>query len=138
MEVKDLIALIAAILALVLTTAQWLQSQREDRIKLLLGEKETAGFQALKIARHPQVRVSDDMLRALILVTIFEASDRARMQIYRALDALKTRHEARIVGFRAEIVDAARRYGDAVDVRSFNLRLGQLDTALPWIARNSA
>jgi hypothetical protein len=137
METADLVAVIAVIvaaLALAISIIQWLQSQREHQLGLLLGEKETASYQALRIARHPNVRISEDVIRALVLVTLFESSDRARMQVYRALDCLPERHQREVVALRDELRDSAHQYGDALDVGSFEKRLGQLERALPWVA----
>jgi hypothetical protein len=71
METADSIAVFAvmvAALALAFSTMQWLQSQRERQLGLLLGEKETASYQALRIARRPNARISEDVIRALVLV----------------------------------------------------------------------
>jgi hypothetical protein len=137
METADLIAVIAVVvaaLALAFSTMQWLQSQRERQLGLLLGEKETASYQALRMARRPDARISEDTIRALVLVTLFESSDRARMQVYRALDCLPQQHRREVVALRDELRDSAHRYGDALDVGSFEKRLGQLERALPWVA----
>ena len=141
METADSIAVFAvmvAALALAFSTMQWLQSQRERQLGLLLGEKETASYQALRIARRPNARISEDVIRALVLVTLFESSDRARMQVYRALDSLPERHRREVVALRNELRESAHQYGDALDVGSFEKRLAQLETALPWIAENSS
>jgi hypothetical protein len=89
---------------------QWLQSQREHQLGLLLGEKETASYQS---------------------------SDRARMQVYRALDSIPERHQREVVALRDELRESAHPYGDALDVGSFEKRLGQLEHALPWVAAKS-
>src|SRR3954451_10330354 len=66
MKPTDLIAAIVAALALAVSAIQWLQSQREHQLALLLGEKETAGYQALRITRRPGARISEDVIRALV------------------------------------------------------------------------
>ncbi len=54
MNPVDLIAVVIAALALGLSSLQWFRSQQEARLRMLSGEKETAGFQAIRIARNPR------------------------------------------------------------------------------------
>jgi hypothetical protein len=139
-----------AALALLISLGQWLQSQRSNRLKALQGDKETLGFEAATIVHRPRWkqqipgwRISTGVLRALILSTVFESSDRARVQVYTALDKLRSSHEAQIVSFRAYLGETLDRYNDLkdkestaiIDTSSFRKRLAQLDTALPWIVR---
>jgi hypothetical protein len=49
----DLIAVVIAALALGLSSLQWFRSQQEAQLRMLSGE-ETAGFQAIRIARNPR------------------------------------------------------------------------------------
>jgi hypothetical protein len=130
---NDLAAVIIALLALVFSVTQWIGSRRSERLRLLLGEKETMGFEAMRIANGTRF-VSKDVVHALLLTTLLESSDRARLQIYRALDVMRHRHEAEIVRVRAQLVLAADLYEAGLDRGTFDKRLGQLDAALPWVA----
>lgn len=132
MEVADVVTGVIAALALAISTGQWLHTQRGDRLRLLLGEKETVGYEALRLARKPGARVSEEVVRALVLATLLERSDRARLQVYRALDCLPPRHKKEVIALRLELLQSARRYGHALDMRRFEHRLGQLEAALPW------
>ncbi|MGW6129712.1 hypothetical protein ACWFNE_06780 [Cellulomonas sp. NPDC055163] len=130
----EMAAMIVAALALLVSVLQWIAAQRSEKVRLLLGEKESAGYQALQIVRKPGAKVPDDVLWALMLVTIFESSDRARIQVYRALDELRPSYERTMKDFRGELVKSGTRYADAVDIDSLRARLRQLDRAVPWIA----
>lgn len=139
-------ALIAA-LALLISLAQWLQTQRSNRLKGLQGEKETLGFEAVAITHRgnwqqwiPGRRISTSVLRALMLSAVFEASDRARIQVYSALEKLQSSHKAKIVSFRGYLSETLEHYMNLkdengkviIDTNSFKKRLDQLDAALPW------
>jgi hypothetical protein len=139
-------ALIAA-LALLISLAQWLQTQRSNRLKSLQGERETLGFEAVAIVhrgkwqqRIPGRRISTPALRALMLSTVFEASDRARIQVYSALEKIRSTHEAKIVSFRGYLGETLEHYRNLkdendeviIDTNSFKKRLDQFDAALPW------
>lgn len=129
----DYIAVGLAVVALGVSVAQWAAARHADRIKLLLGEKETVGFQALQIAKRPNRRVPDDVIRALVLATLLESSDRARVQLYRALETLQKRHQRQIIAVRNELGASADAYRDVLDLSRYDRRVGQLDAALPWI-----
>jgi hypothetical protein len=133
----EAIAVGVAIAALSFSIAQWVESHRSNRLRLLLGEKETVGFEAIRIARRRTRFIASDTIRALMLSTLFEGSDRARVQVYRALDNIRDRHQGQIIAFRNELAQAAQRYGPAVDIASYKKRLGQLDAALPWVVERS-
>jgi hypothetical protein len=139
-------ALIAA-LALLISLTQWLQTQLSNRLKGLQGEKETLGFEAVAIAHRgkwqqwiPGRRISTPVLRALMLSTVFEPSDRARIQVYSALEKIRSSHEAKIVSFRGYLGETLEHYKNLkdrndeviIDTDSFKKRLDQLDAALPW------
>ena len=129
----EYIAVGLAVVALVVSIAQWAAARHADRIKLLLGEKETVGFQALQIVKRPNRRVPEDVIRALVLATLLESSDRARVQIYRALETLRKRHQRQIVAFRNELGASADAYREILDLARYDRRVEQLDAALPWI-----
>jgi hypothetical protein len=131
------VAVAVAVVAFIFSVAQWIESRRSDRIKLLLGEKETVAFEAIRITRRPNMFIAKDTLRALVLSTLFEGSDRARIQVYGALDKIRARHQQNIVALRTELGQAAQRYGSAVDIESYKKRLRQLDAALPWVVGGS-
>jgi hypothetical protein len=134
----DYIAVGVAVVALCVSLAQWAVAGHAGRIKLLLGEKESVGFQALQIAKRPNRRVPDDEIRALVLATLLESSDRARVQVYRALETLRRRHERQIVAFRYELGASADAYRKILDLDRYDRRVRQLDAALPWIVSDSA
>jgi hypothetical protein len=121
---------------------QWFMSQRTERLRFLLGEKETVAYEAERISRRGRHRPTrKETIRVLVLTALFEGSDRARLQVYRALTALRPRHEEFIRKFRAKIVHDAEEFGGWLDLKEQRLdltylgkRLGQLDGALPWIA----
>jgi hypothetical protein len=98
----DVVASIVAALALLVTVVRWAASQRSERVGLVLGEKESAGNRALQIARTTRESARRHHPSA-DLVTTVERSDRARIQIYRALDELRPRCERAVKDFRAEI-----------------------------------
>jgi hypothetical protein len=137
---SDALTIAVAAIALAVSIWQAIRQAHAHRLGLLLGEKETVGFEAIRIARRPNAWVREDALRALLLSAIFEGSDRARIQVYRALDVLRDRENCRrqIIGFRRELVAAADRYEGAVDVGSFRKRVAQLDRAVPWIVEPQA
>jgi alkanesulfonate monooxygenase SsuD/methylene tetrahydromethanopterin reductase-like flavin-dependent oxidoreductase (luciferase family) len=99
---SDAIAATVAALALAITAAQWFASRGAQRVRFLLGEREAVGYQAMRISHRPGAFVTQDEIRALILAATFESSDRARLQVYRALDVLRDRHEASILAFRRD------------------------------------
>ena len=86
----------------------------------------------MRISHSLKRRVDDDVIRALILVTLFESSDRARIQIYNPLDALKgaTNQPTSPAARRSRTPLPAIR---ATDQTSMNKRLDQPDQALPWV-----
>lgn len=131
-------AVAIAILALLFSVAQWFGTRRSERLRLLLGEMETVGFEAIRIARGRAAFLGRDVIHALVLSTLFEGSDRARLMVYRALDSIRTRHEGEIVAFRAELVSAADHYKAGVGLANFHKRLRQLDAALPWVVGTTA
>lgn len=133
----DYIAAGLAVVALGVSVAQWAAAQHADRIKLLLGEKETVGFQALQIAKRPNRRVPDDVIRALVLATVFESSDRARVQVFRALEILRKRQQQQIIAFRTELDTSADAYREILELARYDRRVKQLDDALPWIKDGS-
>jgi hypothetical protein len=107
-------------------------ARETDRMRLLLGEKETVAFQAGQIADAPGTKVSEEMIHALILAALFENSDRARLQVYRALDALQQRQRAIVVAALEEDLRAAERYHDGLDLGSLSKRVAQLRAAVKW------
>jgi hypothetical protein len=123
-----------AVLALAISLWQWFSSRRTERVRLLLGEKETVGYEATRVAHRKRLRIPDDEIRALVLAAVFEGSDRARLQVYRALDTLRPKYGNQITSFRAEILQSKRLYGQRLDLNYLDKRLDQLDAALPWIA----
>jgi hypothetical protein len=134
MSPGDVLAIVVASLAFLLSLTQWLERQRANRIRFLLGEKETVGFEAIRIARGATRLISEDTIRALLLATTFEGSDRARAQVFMALDTLRQDRQDQIVALRADLERSTERYAHALDLNRFERRLRQLDAALPWIA----
>jgi hypothetical protein len=103
----DAAAAAIASLALLISASQWLLTRHAERVRLLLGEKETVGFEALRSTRSQKQRVFGfryDRMDALVLAAVLEGSDRARLQVYRALEALHVRRS------RDEIVRAGERH----------------------------
>jgi hypothetical protein len=109
------------------------ERERADRMKFLLGEKETVAFEAGRIAQGAEI--SSEMIQALVLAALFENSDRARLQVYRALDSLPEPQKAVVVAALDADMRAAEKYRDGLDLRSFTTRRGQLQAALPWTDR---
>jgi hypothetical protein len=103
-----------------------------ERMRFLLGEKETVAFQAGRIADAPATEVSEEIIQALILAALFEASDRAWLQVYRALDTLQQRQKAIVVAALERYLQVAQKYHDGLDLGSFSKRLGQLHDAVKW------
>jgi hypothetical protein len=104
---------------------------------LLLGEKETIAFEASRIA-DGHGKVSKDVVDALVLAALFESSDRARLQVYRALHALKGRDRTAVAELRMKYLRAAVAYKSGLDLANFCKRLTQLDKAVPWIAEDQS
>ena len=131
------IAVVVAVIAFVFSVAQWMDRRRSDYIRLLLGERETVAYEAFEITHHPARKISGDAARALVLSTLFLGSDRARLQVYEALDTIGGGPaRAEIVGARSRLGGVLEKYGpafDEADTRNYTKRLAQLDKALPWI-----
>jgi hypothetical protein len=126
------LTVVIAAAALIVSLGQWFASLRSERIRLLLGEKETVAFEAIRVAEGKAL-TGRRTFDALVLASLLESSDRARIVIYRALDHSSQRQRVGIQAFRRELVQAAQQYAGSVDRDSFDKRLGQLDRAVPWI-----
>jgi len=124
---------VIAVGALVFSYLQWRDAHESDRLRLLLGEKETVAYEASRIAAG-QAKVSRDVLDALMLAALFESSDRARIQVYRALDILTDDDRKVVLEVRSKYVRAALTYEPGLDLKNFCERLGQLDAAVTWIS----
>ena len=106
--------------------------ERADRMRFLLGEKETVAFEAGRIADKPGRAVPREMIQALVLAALFESSDRARLQVYRALGSLGGDQKKLVIGALEADLEAAAKYRRGLDLDSFNDRLRQLHAALEW------
>jgi hypothetical protein len=107
-------------------------AREEERMKFLLGEKETVAFEAGRIADAPGKAVPKEMIQALVLAALFENSNRARLQVYRALDGLRQDQRGLVVLALEQHLAAAKTYRKGLDLDSFSKRLGQLHAALRW------
>ncbi|MEV0284771.1 hypothetical protein AB0H36_11705 [Kribbella sp. NPDC050820] len=134
----DYLAVGVAAAALLISLWQVVGAARAQRLRLLLGDRIAVAFQADQIAAGRARFVSKSVVRAL------EPSDRARLQIYRALDEMNRRQRDCARDFRATLIIATIRYAtvpradassgeSAVDLTNFTKRRDQLDAALPWI-----
>jgi hypothetical protein len=125
--------IVIAAAAFAVSLAQWFSAWNNERIRLLLGAKETVAFEAIRVA-DGKLRTSRRTYEALVLASLLERSDRARIVIYRALDEASDRRRDRIREFRRDLMEASQKYEGSIDRNSFDVRLDQLDRAIPWIA----
>jgi hypothetical protein len=107
-------------------------AREAERTKFLLGEKETVAFEAGRIADGPRTAVPTETIQALVLAALFENSDRARLQVYRALDSLPDDQRDLVILTLEQDLTAAKTYRKGLDLGSFSRRLGQLHAALRW------
>ncbi|KAF2415975.1 hypothetical protein [Microbacterium sp. B35-30] len=126
-------AILIAVVAVLLSAAQWFHSWRNDRVRLLLGEKEAVAFEAIRLSRSKRPFASDAAIRALLLATLLESSTRVRLQLYNALDNLEPRYGRKIRSEVMLLIDAAIRYQRGADLASFRERMSQLATAVAWV-----
>jgi hypothetical protein len=133
-------AAVAAV-ALAITIAQWLGLKRDERLRLLLGEKETVAFEALRLVRRrrPPWRrgLDDDTTSALLLASLLSKSDRTRIQLYRALDTPDGRARDVIRLMFGDLRTDAKKYQAGMDdLDSFNKWSHQICGALPWLCED--
>lgn len=108
------------------------EREHTEQMRFLLGQRATVAFEAGRIADGRGADVPKEMIQALVLAALFEASDRARLQVYRALDSLPPHQKAIVVAALEEDLRAADKYQRGLDLRRFAKRLGQLHAAVAW------
>lgn len=82
------------------------RSKKAERIKNLLGEKESVAFAALKLLRDglPENKAERTLvLSALLQACIFERSDRARALLYRVIELNRDKYHIEFVQALKEI-----------------------------------
>jgi hypothetical protein len=129
----ETVAAAAATVALAFSIAQWLGLKRDERLRLLLGQKETVAFEALW-----RRRFDDDTTSALLLASLLSKSDRTRIQLYRALDTSDTRAQDAIRHTFIRLNTDAEKYQKGLDdLDSFTKWSDQICRALPWLRGES-
>jgi hypothetical protein len=138
----ETVAAAAATVALAFSIAQWLGLKRDERLRLLLGQKETVAFEALRLVRRRRPlwrrRFDDDTTSALLLASLLSKSDRTRIQLYRALDTSDTRAQDAIRHTFIRLNTDAEKYQKGLDdLDSFTKWSDQICRALPWLRGES-
>ncbi len=128
----EILTIVVAAAALVVSLGQWFAAWRSERIRLLLGEKETVAFEAIRVSGRRSF-AGRRTYEALVLASLLESSNRARIVIYRALNVASPKRRGQIMVFKRALDEAAKDFASSIDRGSFDRRMSQLERALPWI-----
>ena len=125
------IELATSIMAILISSASfWVAYQADDRskkaerIKDLLGEKETVSFASLRLIREgfpKDVKERQLVIDAVLQASVLEGSDRARALLYRVIEDNRSGH-------RRELLDSLKRIRQTFEnARKYNFTSEELD-----------
>lgn len=102
MNIDTIVAIVALLLSLAsfgFAAWTWDRKRKEDKIKNLLGDKESVAYAALRLLREGFPRGKNERattIDAIIQACIFEGSDRARALLYRVIEQNLDKHGGEI------------------------------------------
>ena len=143
---KDALTLYLALFALAVSLhSAWsahgirAQKRKDDRIKDLLGEKETVSFAAVKLLREGLPRNSEDraeVLAAVMQVCVLEGSNRSRAMLFAVLAENKYKYRGQIDTAYCNVLrifekmDKFKLTRDEFDPTKARLRLGAIQKVI--------